>query len=218
MGAARPRNQERSSEDQMSTNQQEKATSSALANLAHFVMRHRWLVVGIRGSCSRSSAPSRRSRCRSAGSSSSRSRASRPTRRTSGRCKTFGIGRAGAEHRGAARQGRRDEERRGPRARSPGSRSEFPRFRTSSYYTTGSLAYVSPDRHTTFATFYPPGQPSFSSDAHFDDIRPRSSRRAPPGVETHVTGRDALYDSQGSASGGPSVLTEAHDRRRSGRS
>jgi putative drug exporter of the RND superfamily len=85
----------------------------------------------------------------------------------------------------------------------------FPRFRTSSYFTTGSLAYVSRDRHTAFATFYPPGRPSFSSDAHFKDIRAALKRAAPPGVETHVTGRDALYDSQGSESGGPSVLTEA---------
>jgi putative drug exporter of the RND superfamily len=86
---------------------------------------------------------------------------------------------------------------------------EFPRFRTSSYFTTGSLAYVSRDRHTTFATFYPPGQPSFSSDARFDDIRTALESAAPPGVETHVTGRDALYDSQGTESGGPSVLSEA---------
>ncbi len=86
---------------------------------------------------------------------------------------------------------------------------EFPRFRTSSYFTTGSLAYVSRDRHTTFATFYPPGRPSFSSDARFDDIRAALERAAPPGVETHVTGRDALYDSQGTEAGGPSVLTEA---------
>ena len=86
---------------------------------------------------------------------------------------------------------------------------EFPRFRTSSYFTTSSLAYVSRDRHTAFATFYPPGRPSFSSDAHFKDIRAALKRAAPPSVETHVTGRDALYDSQGSESGGPSVLTEA---------
>jgi putative drug exporter of the RND superfamily len=86
---------------------------------------------------------------------------------------------------------------------------EFPRYRTSSYFATGSLAYVSRDRHTAFATFYPPGRPSFSSDAHFKDIRAALRRAAPPGVETHVTGRDALYDSQGSESGGPSVLTEA---------
>jgi putative drug exporter of the RND superfamily len=86
---------------------------------------------------------------------------------------------------------------------------EFPKFRTSSYYTTGSLAYVSRDGHTTFATFYPPGRPSFSSDAHFDEIRAAFKKAAPPGVQTNVTGRDALYDSQGSESGGPSVLTEA---------
>jgi putative drug exporter of the RND superfamily len=86
---------------------------------------------------------------------------------------------------------------------------EFPRFRTSSYFTTGSLAYVSRDRHTAFATFYPPGRPSFSSDSHFKELRAALKHAAPPGVETHVTGRDALYDSQGSESGGPSVLTEA---------
>ncbi len=86
---------------------------------------------------------------------------------------------------------------------------EFPRFRTSSYFTTGSLAYVSRDRHTAFATFYPPDRPSFNSDSQFKDIRVALKAAAPPGVETHVTGRDALYDSQGSESGGPSVLTEA---------
>jgi putative drug exporter of the RND superfamily len=86
---------------------------------------------------------------------------------------------------------------------------DFPQFRTSSYFTTGSLAYVSRDRHTAFATFYPPGRPSFSSDAGFDDIRAALKKAALPGVETNVTGRDALYDSQGSESGGPSVLTEA---------
>jgi RND superfamily putative drug exporter len=86
---------------------------------------------------------------------------------------------------------------------------KFPQFRTSSYFTTGDLAYVSRDRHVAFATFYPPGRPSFSSDAHFKEIRAALAQAAPPGVQTHVTGRDALYDSQGSESGGPSVLTEA---------
>src|SRR5262245_31678196 len=86
---------------------------------------------------------------------------------------------------------------------------EFPTFRTSSYFTTGSLAYVSHDRHTAFATFYPPGRPSFSSTLHFKELRAALKRAAPPGVETHVTGREALYVSQGSDSGGPSVLGEA---------
>jgi RND superfamily putative drug exporter len=87
--------------------------------------------------------------------------------------------------------------------------SEFPRFRTSSYFSSRSSAYVSSDRHTAFATFYPPGQPSFSEDLHFDDIRAALKKAAPPGVVTHVTGRDALYAAEGEASGGPSVLTEA---------
>ena len=52
-----------------------------------------------------------------------------------------------------------------------------PAFRTSSYFSTGSLVYVSPDRHTAFATFYPPGQPSFSSDAHIKEIRAALKRR-----------------------------------------
>ncbi|MEZ5101774.1 MAG: MMPL family transporter [Thermoleophilia bacterium] len=86
---------------------------------------------------------------------------------------------------------------------------EFPEFRTASYYSTGSLAYVSEDRRTTFATFYPPGQAGFDSTGRFDELREALADAAPPGLETHVTGRDALYDSQGSEAGGPSVLTEA---------
>src|SRR5262249_16761295 len=73
----------------------------------------------------------------------------------------------------------------------------------------GSVRCVSRDRHTTFAPFYPPGRPSFNSDSHFKDLRAALKAAALPGVETHVTGRDALYDSQGNESGGPSVLTEA---------
>src|SRR5262249_1818378 len=49
----------------------------------------------------------------------------------------------------------------------------------------------------------------FSSDSKFKELRSALRTAAPPGVETHVTGRDALYDSEGEGSGGPSVLTEA---------
>jgi RND superfamily putative drug exporter len=85
---------------------------------------------------------------------------------------------------------------------------KFRDFRVASYFTTHSDAYVSQDRHTTFATFYPPGTPSFDSDSRGDEIRAALKKAAPPGVEVHVTGRDLLYDSQGGAEG-PSVLTEA---------
>jgi RND superfamily putative drug exporter len=86
--------------------------------------------------------------------------------------------------------------------------SEYPSFRFGSYFTTGSDAYVSRDRHSTFATIYPPGQAGFSSDSHVGEIRDALEAAAPPGVQVHLTGRDALYDSQGGAEG-PSVLTEA---------
>jgi RND superfamily putative drug exporter len=86
---------------------------------------------------------------------------------------------------------------------------QFPTFRTSSYFTTESDAYVSRDRHTTFATFYAPGNPSFTSDSKFKEVRRALKLTAPPGVTANLTGRDALYASQGSESGGPSVVTEA---------
>jgi RND superfamily putative drug exporter len=86
---------------------------------------------------------------------------------------------------------------------------EFPEFRVADYYSTKNDAYVSRDRHTTFATFYPPGKPSFTTDSRGGEIRTAFKKAAPPGVTVNVTGRDLLYDSQGSETGGPSVLTEA---------
>jgi putative drug exporter of the RND superfamily len=85
---------------------------------------------------------------------------------------------------------------------------QFPAFRVSSYFSTGSRAYVSKDGHTTFAEIYPPGQAGFSSDPRTGEIRRTLQDAAPPGVTVHLTGRDALYDSQGSSEG-PSVLLEA---------
>src|SRR5882724_11872041 len=38
--------------------------------------------------------------------------------------------------------------------------------RVSSYWSTGSRAYVSEDGHTAFAEIYPPGTPGFSSTTH----------------------------------------------------
>jgi putative drug exporter of the RND superfamily len=85
---------------------------------------------------------------------------------------------------------------------------QFPSFRVGSYFSTGSRAYVSKDGHSTFATIYPPGKPGFSADSHTGEVRTAIRQAIPPGVEFHLTGRDALLDSQG-AETGPSVLTEA---------
>jgi putative drug exporter of the RND superfamily len=88
--------------------------------------------------------------------------------------------------------------------------AQFPEFRVASSYTTdGNPAYVSADRHTTFATFYPPGQQGFSAETFTGEIRDAFAAAVPPGVEVHLTGRDALYESEGGDSDGPSVLTEA---------
>jgi RND superfamily putative drug exporter len=85
-----------------------------------------------------------------------------------------------------------------------------PGSRTSSYFSTGSRAYVSKDGHTTFAEIYPPKTPTFSSSTHIDQVTAKLKAAAPPGVEAHITGRDPLQEaSTGGSSGGPSVLTEA---------
>jgi putative drug exporter of the RND superfamily len=191
----------------MSSNEQKGVSLPALAQLAHFVMHHRrlvagvWIVLTIFGAFSAQQVSKRWLEQFSIPGFS----AYEANQRT---LKTFGSG-AQAPNIAVVRV--KGDVTKSTAARQTLARVSqgFPTFRTSSYYTTGSLAYVSRDRHTAFATFYPPGRPSFSSDARFDDLRAAMKKAAPPGVETNVTGRDALYDSQGSESGGPSVLTEA---------
>jgi putative drug exporter of the RND superfamily len=190
----------------MSTNEQS-TESSALAQLARFVMRHRrlvagtWIALTIFGAFSAAQVSKRWLEQFSIPGFS----AYEANQRT---LHTFGTG-AQAPNIAVIRV--KGDVTKSTPARQTLARvsREFPKFRTSSYFTTGSLAYVSDDRHVAFATSYPPGRPSFSSDAHFKELRAALRTAAPPGVETHVTGRDALYDSQGSESGGPSVLTEA---------
>ena len=85
-----------------------------------------------------------------------------------------------------------------------------PGSRDSSFFSTGSHAYVSKDGHTTFAEIYPPKSPTFSSSVHLDQVRAKLKAATPVGVQAYLTGRDPLYDaSTGGSSGGPSVLTEA---------
>jgi putative drug exporter of the RND superfamily len=83
-----------------------------------------------------------------------------------------------------------------------------PGSRTSSYWSTGSRAYVSKDGHTAFAEIYPPGNPKFSSSVHIKRVRAALKQATPPGVTANLTGRDALIDASSSGKG-PSVLTEA---------
>jgi RND superfamily putative drug exporter len=87
---------------------------------------------------------------------------------------------------------------------------EHPAYRVSSYFSTGNRDYVSHDGHTTFAEFYPPGQEGFNADDGLSTVDAAVKAAAPPGVDVHVTGDAALYNSEASgSSSGPSVLTEA---------
>jgi RND superfamily putative drug exporter len=84
-----------------------------------------------------------------------------------------------------------------------------PGSRSSSYWSTGSRAYVSKDGHTTFAEIYPPGTPGFTSTVHIKQVRAQMNAATPPGVQAHLTGRDPIYDASSGGGQGPSVLTEA---------
>jgi RND superfamily putative drug exporter len=73
----------------------------------------------------------------------------------------------------------------------------------SSYFTTGSLAYVSHDRHTTFAEIYPPGPVRFAVASGAQRLRAAAAGGLPSGIAVNVTGHDPLdqASSQGSRAG-----------------
>ena len=80
---------------------------------------------------------------------------------------------------------------------------------TSSYFSTGSLAYVSKDRHTTFMEIYPPGLQKFDTKSRAKETRAAAAAGLPSGISVNVTGHDPLEEaSQHGGSGGPSVLLE----------
>jgi putative drug exporter of the RND superfamily len=79
--------------------------------------------------------------------------------------------------------------------------------RTGSWFKTHSDMYLSPDRHTMVATIYPPGNATFSTFPPIKQARAALQSATPQGVSSHLTGRDAIFESQGGESG-PGVLTE----------
>jgi putative drug exporter of the RND superfamily len=79
-----------------------------------------------------------------------------------------------------------------------------------SYFTTGNLAFVSQDRHTTFQTILPPGQAKFDTKSGAAETRAAALHGLPAGISVHVTGHDPLEEASTHGSGGgPSVLLEA---------
>jgi len=80
---------------------------------------------------------------------------------------------------------------------------------TASYFSTGSLAFVSADRHTTFQEIFPPGTATFDTKSGAKETRAAAARGLPAGTSVEVTGHDPLEEaSTHGDSGGPSVLLE----------
>ena len=73
--------------------------------------------------------------------------------------------------------------------------------RVGSWFDTHSNMYVSKDGHTMVATIYPPGNATFSSFPPIELARAALRQATPAGVTSHLTGRDAIFDSQGGSSG-----------------
>src|SRR5579862_5175431 len=81
--------------------------------------------------------------------------------------------------------------------------------RTSSYYSTHNLMYVSRDRHTTFEEIYPPGPATFSTTSGAAAVRAAAARGLPSGIQVQVTGHDPLEEASSHGGGGGNVLVEA---------
>jgi RND superfamily putative drug exporter len=73
--------------------------------------------------------------------------------------------------------------------------------RVGSWFETKDDMYVSKDRHTTVATLYPPGEATFSSLPPIEQMRAKLKQAAPAGVTAHLTGQDAIFQSQGGDNG-----------------
>jgi putative drug exporter of the RND superfamily len=86
----------------------------------------------------------------------------------------------------------------------------MPGARTSSYFSTRSLMYVSRDRHTTFQQIYPAGTAGLDKLSGAEKVRAAAQTGLPAGITVNVTGHDPLEEaSTHGASGGSSVLLEA---------
>src|SRR5690349_9585065 len=85
----------------------------------------------------------------------------------------------------------------------------MPGARTTSYFSTGDLMYVSHDRHTTFEEVYPSGDAGFDKLSGAEKMRAAAAAGLPAGVTVNVTGHDPLDEASTHGSGGgSSVLLE----------
>ena len=151
-----------------------------LARLAHFVTRHRWAVIGvwivltIFGGFAAAKVSKRWYQSFSVPGKSGYETSQRTL-------KAFGVGRRPPnvvvfETTGDATKSD------AIRAAMQRAAKANPRSLTSSYFSTGSLAFVSRDRHTTFMEIYPPGLSKFATKSHAKETRRAAAAGLPPGI------------------------------------
>jgi len=179
-----------------------------LARLAHFVARNRWpviviwLVLTVFGAFAAAKVSKRWYQSFSIPGKSGYETSQRTL-------KTFGVGRRPPN---VVVFRTRDDATKSAAIRAAMRRAAKanPHALTSSYFSTGSLAYLSGDRHTTFMEIYPPGISKFDTKSHAEETRDAATVGLPPGITVNVTGHDPLEEASSHGdSGGPSVLLEA---------
>ena len=74
--------------------------------------------------------------------------------------------------------------------------------------------FVSADHKTMFAAIYPAGESTFTTVLPIEETRAAIAANAPPGVTTHLTGVDAIFQSQGGSSRAERARRDAARRRR----
>jgi len=84
----------------------------------------------------------------------------------------------------------------------------IPHSRTVSWTSTGNNAFVSADRHTTFALLYGYVPPGFGELPWLNNLQTTTSTISIAGAGFHLTGQDLLRTSTGGGDG-PGVFTEA---------
>jgi putative drug exporter of the RND superfamily len=87
--------------------------------------------------------------------------------------------------------------------------SVLPHSRTSSYFSTHDLMYVSKDRHTTFEEVYPYGPSKFDSKSMAKEVQAAAAHGLPAGIQAEVTGHDPLEEASTHGGGSSNVLLEA---------
>jgi putative drug exporter of the RND superfamily len=194
----------------MSVSNQKAARSDAgrLGRLAHFIARHRWQVIGVWVVLTLFGAVA-------AGQLSSRWYQSlavpgKPAYQASQRTlKALGVGVRAPNVVVFHTNGDATKDRAIEPAMQRAA-ATMPGARTSSYFSTGSLIYVSGDRHTTFEEVYPPGPGGLDKKSGAEQMRAAAATGLPAGTTVNVTGHDPLEEASTHGSGGgSSVLLEA---------